>query len=246
MQITNFITIVTFLISIIFSTFFHFPIAQSQSNEILPVILIHGYRQDESSWNTWEELLSDDDIPYYSAGFRDDFCGSSSEHASELVQLVEFVKQQEQSDKVNMVGFSKGGLDARVYLQDGNDNVANLIMIGTPNDGAPLAQWDILCNPAADDLEHGSSATNAARNLNTNYYTISSNYIGWFVHPNGLWTFVTNGNPYIPGPDDGLVPIQSVESKPYFHNIGHTIDHHLYLQTENEYNLVRSILLGTN
>ena len=242
MQITNFKSVFIFLICIIFFTFFNVPVAVSQPNEVLPVVLIHGYRQDESSWNVWEELLSKDGIPYYTASFEDDFCGSAEEHARELVQLVEFIKQEEQSDKVNMVGFSKGGLDARVYLQDDNENVANLIMIGTPNDGAPLAHWDILCNPASEDLEPGSLATNAERNPNTNYYTISANYIGWYLHFNGVWTFEMNGNPYIPGPDDGLVPVESVESKPYFHNIGHPSDYHLDLQTENEYTLSRSIL----
>jgi hypothetical protein len=39
-----------------------------------------------------------------------------------------------------MVGHSKGGLDARVYLaKSGTYDVANLIMIGTPNGGNPLA-----------------------------------------------------------------------------------------------------------
>ncbi|MGI0033882.1 MAG: esterase/lipase family protein [Nitrososphaeraceae archaeon] len=245
MQITNFKSVFIFLIPTIFFTFFHISIAESQPTEVLPVILIHGYRQDESSWNAWEELLSKDGIPYYPASFEDDFCGSAAEHARELVQLVEFIKQEEQSDKVNIVGFSKGGLDARVYLQDDNENVANLIMIGTPNDGAPLAQWDILCDPASEDLEPGSLATKAERNPNTNYYTISANYVGpWWISNGfwGFWTKVMNGNPYIPGPDDGLVPVGSVESKPYFHNIGHPSDYHLDLQTENEYRLTRSIL----
>ena len=44
-------------------------------------------------------------------------------------------------DKVNIVGHSKGGLDARVFLAHNitRDDVANLIMIGTPNAGSPLA-----------------------------------------------------------------------------------------------------------
>ena len=144
MRRINSITICTFSILIIAGIFFHFPMVESQSADRLPVILIHGYRQDESSWNTWEELLQRDGIPFYSASFEDDMCGSAVDHAKELNKIVDFVKQQEESDKINMVGFSKGGLDARVYLQDGNDNVANLIMIGTPNDGAPLAQFDFL------------------------------------------------------------------------------------------------------
>ena len=79
--------------------------------------------------------------------------------------------------------------------------------------------------PAADDLEHGSLATQARQNINTKYHTISPNYVGWFLHPNGFFTtFEFNGNPYIPVTDDGLVPVDSVESKSYFHNIGHTSD----------------------
>ena len=44
-----------------------------------------------------------------------------------------------------MVGHSKGGLDARVYLANsGTHDVANLIMIGTPNGGNPLANENEL------------------------------------------------------------------------------------------------------
>ena len=52
-------------------------------------------------------------------------------------------------DKVNIVGHSKGGLDARVYLADNitRNDVANLIMIGTPNAGSPIA--DSCCTRAS-------------------------------------------------------------------------------------------------
>jgi hypothetical protein len=130
-------------------------------------------------------------------------------------------------------------LDARVYLEDRNNNVENLIMIGTPNGGAPLAYWDFICYPAADDLEFGSEATQAVRNPNTNYYIIYGDWI-WY-----LWGWPPQyGNPAILGNDDGLVPVWSVNSKSYFTNIGHTFDPHNGLQTVNEYNIARSILLG--
>ena len=41
---------------------------------------------------------------------------------------------------MNIVGHSKGGLDARVYLSNGTHDVANLIMIGAPNAGSPSTQ----------------------------------------------------------------------------------------------------------
>lgn len=215
-----------------------FPSVKSQQDEPLPVILVHGYRQDASSWQIWEPLLQNDGIPYYLASFADGMCGSSEEHASELRQIVEQAKQETGSEKVNIVGFSKGGLDARVYLEDGNNSVENLIMIGTPNGGAPLAYWDFICLPAADDLEFGSQATQATQNPNTNYYTIYGDWI-WY-----LWGIPQYGNTAILGSDDGLVPVWSVNSEDYFVNIGNTLDNHGELQTQNEYGIASSILLS--
>ena len=62
------------------------------------------------------------------------------DHAKELAQIVQEVKSMTGENKVNIIGHSKGGLDARVYLAKTNTNdVANLIMIGTPNAGGQLA-----------------------------------------------------------------------------------------------------------
>src|SRR5207244_2088734 len=41
-------------------------------------------------------------------------------------------------DKVNVVAHSKGGLDTRHYAET-NDKVENLVQLGTPNEGSPLA-----------------------------------------------------------------------------------------------------------
>src|ERR687898_509240 len=49
----------------------------------LPAILIHGYNQNESVWNTWEGLLESARIPYYSVTFNQssDKCGAAIDHA---------------------------------------------------------------------------------------------------------------------------------------------------------------------
>ncbi|MDN5846215.1 MAG: hypothetical protein L0H53_08075 [Candidatus Nitrosocosmicus sp.] len=120
-----------------------------------------------------------------------------------------------------------------VYLEDGNNSVKNLIMIGTPNRGAPLAFWDVWCYPAINDLKFESLATQAIQNPNTDYYTIYGN-----------WMRFVSGNPYIFGYDDGIVPTWSVNSEDYFMNIGNTFDYHNSLQTQNEYTIARPILLG--
>jgi len=201
----------------------------------LPVILLHGYAQDASAWNEWFDLLGNDRIPFFPITFEtDDKCGSAKVHAEELFIKVEEIKEITGQDKVNIVGFSKGGLDARVYLDLSNtDSVANLIMIGTPNDGTPIAIGGFICKPAVFDLVPGSDATSAERNSNTKYYTIA-----------GDWLPETEGNYIIPGKDDGWVSISSVESKQNFTNLGHTNDYHLNLLDENEYNLTKQILLS--
>ncbi len=123
-------------------------------------------------------------------------------------------------------------MDARVYLAGGTDDVANLIMIGTPNDGSPLAEFSDICGPAVYDLRRGASATQAEQNPNTNYYTISGN---WLSNVGGNW--------YIPGPDDGWVAVASVESE-YFQSLGQTSHYHNDLLEEEEYNLALDRLDG--
>jgi pimeloyl-ACP methyl ester carboxylesterase len=217
------------------------PFAKSQPEAPLPVILIHGYRQDESVWDTWKQLLEDDSVSYLSVTFHqsDDDCGSAADHSMELNNIVLDVLRQTGHDQVNIVGHSKGGLDARLYLQGGTDNVANLIMIGTPNAGSPLADIynDTECLPAALDLKPSSAATKALQNVNTDYYTIAGDWIWWwFLIP-------VEGNLQIDGPDDGLVPVSSVESKSYFHPLGQTPHTHNLLLGSQEYQLARDILV---
>ncbi|MFZ0513730.1 MAG: hypothetical protein WAM14_19140 [Candidatus Nitrosopolaris sp.] len=102
------------------------------------------------------------------------------------------------SNQVNIVGHSKGGLDARKYLaQTGTHDVANLVMIGTPNGGDTLANeaanlaelgdaypffpyyhdwYNLFCRPALNDLTTGAPATESPENINTKYYTIYGNW----------------------------------------------------------------------
>lgn len=235
-----FLTIIITHITIT-ASLFDFVVAQQDKNITaadtipLPVILLHGYAQESSAWNKWFDLLGNDGIPFFPITFEtDDMCGSANDHAEELFIKVEEIKKITGQDKVNIVGFSKGGLDARVYLDLSNtDSVANLIMIGTPNAGTPLATSSFICKPAVFDLVPGSDATSAERNNNTKYYTIAGN-----------WLPEIEGNYIIPGNDDGWVSVSSVESKQYFTNLGHTNDYHLNLLDENEYNLTKQILLS--
>src|ERR671918_1711176 len=88
------VTVVTAITALLTLTvmYLELSVVYGQNEEPLPVILIHGYRQDASSWYIWEDLLQRDEIPYYLANFDDGMCGSSEDHARELGQIVEQVK----------------------------------------------------------------------------------------------------------------------------------------------------------
>jgi triacylglycerol esterase/lipase EstA (alpha/beta hydrolase family) len=176
--------------------------------------LIHGYASDASIWSKWEDLLKKDGIIFYPITFykSDDKCGSAADHAKELnIQVQQILNNMTMTvpspKQVNIVGHSKGGLDARVFLANNaftnNKAVANLIMIGTPNAGSPIAQSSNICKPAAD--------TKVGMNPNTKYYTIAGDW-----NPSLLLNCpqLLGGIGYsqLPKPNDGLVPLSSVES----------------------------------
>lgn len=204
-------------------------------NPSSPVLLVHGLGEDASMWKKWQELLTNDGIQYHTITFQesDDKCGTALAHAIELGKRIDEISRSNPSGQVNIVGHSKGGIDARVYLANGTQSVANLIMIGTPNNGTPVAERTSLCAPAVRDVLPEANATKVGSNPNTKYYTIA-----------GDWAKEVGGNPLIPGPDDGLVPVSSAESGGNFQSLGRTEHAHLELLGEEEYNLARDVLLG--
>jgi pimeloyl-ACP methyl ester carboxylesterase len=248
----------------------------SPSKRLLPAILIHGYFEDSSVWSNWEPLLHEDGIPYCTASFIQsndptyDSCGSAADHADELSQIVQKVKDFTGENQVNIVGHSKGGLDARVYLaQSGTPDVANLIMIGTPNNGDTLADYvvsmiypyyvdfsNLFCRPALYDLETSAKDINAAQNIHTKYYTIYGDWNPSLVAncpqvPNSLginWPVLeAEGWSNLQTPNDGIVPKSSVESLPNYTNhtnLGDTTvyDCHTNLLSKQEYDLAKTIL----
>lgn len=226
----------------------------SATKKPLPVLLIHGYASDKSTWSKWEDLLKKDGITFYPITFykSDDKCGSAADHAKELnLQVQQILKNMTTTGsspkQVNVVGHSKGGLDARVFLANNsysaNKAVANLIMIGTPNRGSPIAQSSNICKPAVEDLKPGAADTKVRMNPNTKYYTIAGDW-----NPSLLLNCpqLLGGIGYsqLPKPNDGLVPLSSVESQGYFHNLGHTSNCHSNLLSDKEYQLAMPILLG--
>ena len=221
--------------------------SNTSDNSTLPVLLIHGYMADASVWNKWVELLKKDGISVYPITFKqsDDKCGSAAEHAKELSKIIGQIKDETGQNKVNIVGHSKGGLDARVYLANNTKDVANLVMIGTPNAGSPLAQSSEVCTPAVYDLRPGAAATEVKMNPNTKYYTIAGEWDPKLGNCQ-LSLFAPmeqSGSSTLPKPNDGVVPLSSVESQEDFINLGHSKSCHTNLMSDYEYGLAKDVIV---
>ena len=269
---TTISAIIILLSTIIVSSFF--PTANGQHR--LPVLLIHGYLNDESVWYDWVVDLEAAGLYVKAVEFNgNDKCGSATDHAEQLRSIVEEFKTSAGSDKINIVGHSKGGLDARVYLANNPsiDDVANLIMIGTPNAGSPRADnrdlevidnANRICWPypdeAINDLKEGAPASGVGNNIHTNYHTIAGDWkniyefctpipfsfdcVPFDIDCRGLLALVEyqrDGSKEIDGPDDGIVPLESVESGE-FNSLGHTDNCHTNLFSPQEFSMAMSIL----
>ena len=134
--------------------------AQRPDSNRLPILLIHGFAQDSSVWFSWGDWLTANHfLKVYPIKFSsdelDDRCGSVVQHATKLKSIVDKILRDTGYQKVNIVAHSKGGLDARWYISTSGstDKVANLIMIGTPNDGSTAELFE---NPILTGCPSGS------------------------------------------------------------------------------------------
>ena len=77
----------------------------------------------------------------------------STYRGAQLVQRIEEILATTGHAKVNIVGHSQGGLDARVVAHDRPDLVASVVTVATPHQGTPIA--DIVLELVADPNAQG-------------------------------------------------------------------------------------------
>lgn len=86
--------------------------------------------------------------------FRDPV-GSNRDHARELAEVVELLRERTGSDAVDVVAHSMGGLATRVYLgQEGRDRVRRAVFVATPHRGTWLAH--LAWGEGGDQMEPGN------------------------------------------------------------------------------------------
>src|SRR5204863_5842728 len=110
------------------------------------VVLVHGtFNNMRQTWNTLSARLAADGYCVFALNYGDTSRGASpfkavgpiATSAMELARFVEGVRGATGASKVDIVGYSQGGLMARQYLrfEGGARRVHSLVALAPPNQG---------------------------------------------------------------------------------------------------------------
>ena len=202
-----------------------------------PVVMAHGILSSGGTWSgRWVPGLNGLGLPN-SNELNMGNLDSIGNNAGKIANVVAASKERWGVDKVNLVCHSKGGLDSRHFVE-GSSDVEQVIQLGTPNAGSPLADLvqagslgflglvptviiNALAGPAGVQLTQPyMAAYNAFHGSNpeVRYTALAGNYVpsctfGIFCsHPiDALLVGIT-------GPGDSIVPITSVHALGYTQN----------------------------
>jgi triacylglycerol lipase len=209
--------------------------APPQMAQVPPIVFVHGNGDTAALWQTtlwrfesngWPRThLHAIDMPYPLA--RDDDGkaqpgrSSTAEHMAYLKAEVDKIRQATGTDKVVLIGNSRGGNAIRNYIQNGGGAgaVSHAILGGTPNHGV----WSIPGFREANEfagtgpfLKGLNAPKNAAGDEVTGpvkWMTIRSDNNDKFAQPDGQWigmagkpTGVTFAGPELKGATNVVIP----------------------------------------
>lgn len=102
-----------------------------------PIVMVHGIRSSGATWIPWASRLDRLGVPN-SRNLDLGALDSIEENSLKIASEIAAARWRWGVDKVDLIGHSKGGIDARHYVETASD-VEQLIQLGTPNAGTPLA-----------------------------------------------------------------------------------------------------------
>ena len=196
---------------------------------LTPLILVHGWGSSSAEWNNMVSFLENNGYTWGTNLFAIDFSksldgvanGDIGGYANELSNYISWVKGITHVTKVDLVCHSMGGLAARCYIEKAYHNdVRNLVMIGTPNHGTPLAAFSLIPGLGnliggtagiemiphsgfLNNLNYGSPWTTSGTDITIatiDYNAIAGTYHRWYVP----WAYL------VPRPNDEIVSVDSV------------------------------------
>lgn len=116
-----------------------------------PIVLAHGFFGFESFagagfadyfWGVRDDLASIGETEVFTPAV--DPFNDSTTRGLQLLEAVEAVLAETGAEKVNIIGHSQGGLDARVVAHLRPDLVASVTTVATPHYGSPIADYALL------------------------------------------------------------------------------------------------------
>jgi pimeloyl-ACP methyl ester carboxylesterase len=174
---------------------------------VRPVMFVHGWFGVPQTWedSVWTDALLADALLSRVIELPKD--GRVAANGALVTRAVQDLTRRFGVERIAIVSHSKGGVDCREHIRR-NDDVEVLIMIGTPNEGTPLAYGPakIPFTDGARDMtpEAMRNYNNQVTfpNFNTAYVTVSGSYDSFFARKIVGWM----------GPNDEVIPVDSVQA----------------------------------
>lgn len=124
-----------------------------------PILFVHGWSSDESTWDTMVERFEADGYPSsHLSAYTYDTSKSNRDSAAEDVEpQVESLRETTGAEKVDIVAHSMGSLNSRWYLKElgGTEFVDEWVSLGGPNHGTETAYF--CFSTACREMRPGST-----------------------------------------------------------------------------------------
>ncbi len=116
-----------------------------------PVLLVHGLTADSLSWVVFKARLEADGFQVFTVDIPNRGFGDIAQNSKTVAAKVAEIKKKTGASKVDLIGHSEGGLEARYYIKflGGSAHVRRYISLGTPQYGTVLANFSTVFNLAS-------------------------------------------------------------------------------------------------
>jgi triacylglycerol lipase len=138
-----------------------------------PVVLVHGVLAHDRGgitnfWGKIPDILKENGVKVFFG--NTDAHGDFESNAIILKATIDRILEETDSEKVNIIAHSKGGVDSRYFIwrYDYGNKVASLTTIATPHHGAELA--DLIYQ---EDIVHSKDVKKALKVFGTLYGDIN-------------------------------------------------------------------------
>jgi len=182
---------------------------QRQIHQLQPmsgkaVVLLHGIMRSAKSFNSFKRELEKQGYLVFSV----DYPSTQITIEQAAADLQRVLQSLEGIEQISLIGHSMGGLVIRAWFQDHQDTrIDKVIMLGTPNQGAEMAE--ALKNFLPFQWILGKAGQQLATNEENSPRKLPAPSVPCGIIAGGRGEQTNGYNPWLPGDDDGTVTIAS-------------------------------------